>query len=245
MKPKGNSSAHRKFRAASQDRLAQHPVKGRGAFVGVIADLAALHKAMRLRQPPDLFELRLDALRDFLPEIEDALPRLRAPLILTARLSAEGGCGALSTAARGRLLRRFLSHARWIDLELRSARNFAPFLAEAQQRKIGVIISSHHLRGTPSQQALQNQLASAIAAGADIFKIATRTDTRAQLRRLLAFFSENRASFPIAAMGLGSRGAESRRCLLRLGSVLNYSHLGEANAPGQLTLAELRRVRAA
>jgi 3-dehydroquinate dehydratase-1 len=241
----GNNFAHRKFRAASQDRFARQPVKGRGALVGVIADRAALRTARRLRQPPDFFELRLDALRDCLPEIGEALPRLRAPLILTARHPAEGGRGGLSSAARSRLLRRFLANASWIDLELRSAQDFASLLAEARQRKIGVVISSHHLRGTPSPEALQNQLASAIAVGADIFKIGTRTDTSAQLHRLLAFFSENFPTFPIAAMGLGARAAESRRRLLCLGSVLNYAHLGQANAPGQLSLAQLRRARGA
>ncbi|MGH7936128.1 MAG: type I 3-dehydroquinate dehydratase [Chthoniobacterales bacterium] len=245
MNSKGNSFAHRKFRAASQDRFLQQPVKGRGALVGVIADPVALRTATHLRQPPDLFELRLDALRDYSQEVEDALPRLHAPLILTARHPAAGGRGALSSAARSRLLRRFLSHATWIDLELRSVPNFAPLLAEARQRKIGVIISSHRLRGTPPIHALQNHLASAIAAGADIFKIASRTDTRTQLHCLLAFFNENCARFPVAAMGLGALGAESRRRLLHLGSVLNYAHLGQTNAPGQLSLAQLRRARAA
>ena len=59
--------------------------------VGVIASPVALVRATRLRRPPDLFELRLDALRDSLGEVERMIPQLRAPLILTARHPAEGG----------------------------------------------------------------------------------------------------------------------------------------------------------
>ncbi len=66
--------------------------------VGVIASPVALVRATRLRRPPDLFELRLDALRDSLGEVERMIPQLRAPLILTARHPAEGGVGGLSAS---------------------------------------------------------------------------------------------------------------------------------------------------
>ena len=52
-----------------------------GALVAVIASPTALARATRLRHPPDLFELRLDALRHSLGEIARALPKLRAPLL--------------------------------------------------------------------------------------------------------------------------------------------------------------------
>jgi len=56
-----------------------------GALVAVIASPTALARATRLHHPPDLFELRLDALRHSLGVISRALPQLRAPLLLTAR----------------------------------------------------------------------------------------------------------------------------------------------------------------
>ena len=91
-----------------------------GALVAVIASPKALARATRLRHPPDLFELRLDALRHSLGEIARALPKLRAPLLFTARHPAEGGVGQLRLAERRALLRHFLEDAAIIDLELRS-----------------------------------------------------------------------------------------------------------------------------
>ncbi len=225
--------------------IAHNTAKSGGRLVGVIADRVALQKATRLRRTPDFVELRLDALLDCLEEIESALAKLRAPLILTARHPAEGGCGALSASARRALFWRFLDHAAFIDIELRSAREMRTLMVEARRRKISLIISSHDLRDTPPPGVLREQLKGAIRYGAGVFKIATCTDSAAQLARLLAFFQENAGAFPIAAMGVGKLGAESRRRLLRLGSVLNYAAVGDANAPGQPTLRQLRRHRAA
>ncbi|HEY5036053.1 MAG TPA: type I 3-dehydroquinate dehydratase [Chthoniobacterales bacterium] len=240
MNPSRDTSAHRKFRARRQDRFAQGPVKGRRAIVGVIANSAALQQACRLRQPPDFFELRLDALQPDLAQVEGALPQLNAPLILTARHPAEDGVHNLPASARRQLLTQFLEHAAWLDLELRSAKILHSLGKEICRPKIGLILSHHDLRDTPSLPRLREQLQRARDGGADIFKIATRTDTPAQLDRLLAFFSENSARFPIAAMGFGALGPASRRQLFRLGSVLNYASIGPALLPGQLSLAQLR-----
>ena len=79
-----------------------------GRVVAVIASRLDLAKAVRLRRRPDLFELRLDMLRDSLGEVSRILPRLSAPLILTARHPREGGAGGLTLSSRRALLLRFL-----------------------------------------------------------------------------------------------------------------------------------------
>ena len=237
MKSARESFSHRNFRAAAQ--AVPHGV------VGVVADRAALEKATRLRAWPDFFELRLDALRGDLRELERTLPRLRAPLICTARHPAEGGLGDLRLTTRTSLLRRFLPAAALLDVELRSAPQMGALLAEAARAPVAILLSSHHLRDTPTAEKLRAELDAALRYRPAIYKLATRTDTSAQLDRLLAFFAENVSRQPLAAMGFGKLGAESRRQLLRLGSVLNYAALGAPNAPGQLTLGQLRRTRAA
>lgn len=214
-------------------------------IVGVIASPTALARATRLRQPPDLFELRLDALRDSLGEVERALPRLGAPLILTARHPSEGGRGRLSLSARRALILRFLPQAAFVDLEFRSLRQMPALLAEIRRRHLGLIISRHDLRHTPSLGELRRFLRSAAALHPSILKVATRTETPAELARLLAFFEECRGALPLAAMGMGKLGRESRRRLARLGSALIYVSLDRAVVAGQPTLEQLRRARLA
>ncbi len=216
-----------------------------GALVAVIASPAALVQATRLRHPPDLFELRLDALRHSLGEMARALPKLRAPLLLTARHPAEGGVGQLRLAERRALLRHFLEDATIIDLELRSVGQMKEVIGEMHRRQIELLISLHDLRATPSPNKLHRHARSAAAAGAAIFKVVTRTDTPAQLARLIAFFEASRDLLPIAAMGIGKLGLESRYRLDQLGSALTYVSLGRANVAGQASLTQFRRARRA
>ena len=216
-----------------------------GTLVAVIASPTALARATRLRHPPDLFELRLDALRHSLGEISRALPKLRAPLLFTARHPAEGGVGRLHLAERRALLQHFLKDAAIIDVELRSVGQMKEMIGEMHRRQIDLLISRHYLRTTPSPNDLRFDAHSAAAAGAAIFKLVTRTDTREQLARLITFFEASRDLLPIAAMGIGKLGLESRSRLDRLGSALTYASIGRANVAGQPSLSQLRRARRA
>ena len=228
------------MRAAAPDQFT-----GQIRIVGVIASAAALARATRLRRPPDLLELRLDALRHSLGEIERALPRLRAPLILTARHPAEGGRGRLSLAARRALLFRFLPEATFIDLEFRSVRQMPALLDEIRRRRLGLIISRHDLGRPPSLGELRRFVHSAAALHPAILKIVIRTETVPELERLLVFFQEHRSQLPIAGMGVGKLGEQSRRRLAQLGSALTYVSLDQAMVAGQSTLEQLRRARRA
>jgi 3-dehydroquinate dehydratase len=75
--------------------------------------------------------------------------------------------------------------------------------------------------------------------GADVFKIATRTNNSGQLDRLLRFY--DLSILPTAAMGIGKLGRKARLELMRRGSVLNYAHLGKTRIAGQLSLREMQR----
>jgi 3-dehydroquinate dehydratase I len=210
-------------------------------IAGVIFTPVDLQRAIRMRNPPDLFELRLDALFAIREELEATLKNLRAPLIITARHPREGGSSQLSLQNRRLLLLRFLPHAAYVDIELRSADALAPILEAARAKRIPIIISFHDFNETPSRLRLDAIARAARSMGADVLKIATRTDTQEQLSRLLRFFAETSSQLPIAAMGIGRLGRTARRELTKRGSPLNYAHLGHARIPGQPSLSDVRR----
>lgn len=110
--------------------------KRRSRIVGVIASRADLERAVRMRRLPDLFELRLDRLAGMADEVEKVLPKLRTPLIITARDPREGGANKLRLRQRRDLLARFLNQADYIDVELRSARALHALLANAKTKKV-------------------------------------------------------------------------------------------------------------
>jgi 3-dehydroquinate dehydratase-1 len=217
--------------------------KRRAGIVGVIASAADLDRALRMRRPPDFFELRLDCLADAADQLQNTLPRLRAPLIITARHPHEGGARPLSTRQRRDLLGRFLSHADYLDVELRSASALRRLLTIAETKKVRRIISFHDFKSTPSARVLAAKGRAARAHRADVFKVATRTDTPMELGRLLNFMTNSGVDLPLAVMGIGKLGAISRVLLARAGSVLIYASLGAPNKiEGQLSLEQLRAV---
>jgi 3-dehydroquinate dehydratase-1 len=198
-----------------------------------------LQRALRLRRRPDFFELRLDALFGMADKLQQAIPRLRAPIIITARAPNEGGTNNLSLARRRALLLRFLPHAAGMDVELSCARALASVLKRARQKKLCIILSLHNQRATPALSALLRLAHRAHSLGADIFKIASRTDRLDQLHGLLEFVQSESLPLPVSAMGIGKLGRSSRVLLAHAGSLLNYAHLGRATIEGQWSLARM------
>ena len=212
----------------------------RPKLVGVIASDADLQIALRMGQPPDLFEIRLDSFWPISHLLEQKLCRLRAPLIITARDPREGGMGSLSRSNRLDLLGRFLSRAKYVDVELALAEPFEGLLANAKKRGVARILSYHNFKTTPPAHALAAKASMAKALGADIFKVATRTDTPAALTRLVNLIMKCDVDLRISAMGIGKLGAISRLLLARCGSVLNYAAITNPNVEGQPSLELLR-----
>jgi 3-dehydroquinate dehydratase I len=210
-------------------------------IVGVIFSRADLQRALRMRNSPDLFELRLDRLINCFDELKAAVRLLPAPLIVTARDPHEGGANNLSARRRRALFFEFLPQALYVDVELHSAHVLRPVLQAAAEKKIQTIISFHDLRATPPISKLDKIVERARSLGGSIVKVATRTDTRPQLDTLLDFFERHSAISDLAAMGIGRLGRTARLELARRGSALNYGHLGAPAAAGQLSVQELRR----
>jgi 3-dehydroquinate dehydratase I len=209
-------------------------------IVGVIFSPRDLLRANELSPAPDFFELRLDALEPFLDQVESVIRSLRVPLIITARHPREGGLNHLTPAGRAALLQRFLDQATYIDIELRALRELHAIHRNTRRRKIGLIISFHDLNSTPTVAQLCARARAAAAAGADVFKVATRTDTRRQLDRLLRFFDKTHVDLPISAMGIGKLGRVARLELARRGSVLVYGSIGRSRIEGQISIEQLR-----
>jgi 3-dehydroquinate dehydratase I len=223
--------------------MARRSIKRRPQVVGVIASRADLEQAVRMRRPPDLFELRLDRLSCMADRVENLVPKLRRPLIITARHPHEGGVRELRLRHRRQLLARFLNYADYMDVELRSARALRSLLQLAARKNVRRIISLHNFKATPSVRILSAKAREARCHSADIFKVATCTDTPMELGRLLEFIGGTRLDLALAVMGIGKLGAISRVLLARAGSVLIYASVGTvSDVEGQLSLGQLREL---
>lgn len=211
-----------------------------GAVVGTIPAPKALAAALKLpKNTVDFLEVRVDAFAALpgaaLATLEKSLPRLKSPLILTVRHPLEGGVGRLSLAQRRALFQRFLPHASLLDVELRSAAALRALTSEARENGVGLILSHHDFRKTPSLDRLHALQHEAAREGCDVFKLATVTRTASDLAILLQLLAARRgaAAPQLAVMGMGQFGKISRLTLGRSGSVLNYGYLDTAQVPGQ------------
>lgn len=210
--------------------------------VGVIASapaLTAFSQAPTQALDCDLCELRLDMIDLGEAEVRTLVSQITVPLILTARHPDEGGQGALDSAGRAALIESHLDRAALIDIELRSALDLQALIRKAQSRRIGVIGSFHDFNGTPSDDVLRGAADLALQFNLDAVKIATTLRGPGDLARLIQFL-ESMKRLPVSIMGMGGLGRASRLVLARCGSVLNYGHLGESNAPGQWPARRLK-----
>ena len=116
-------------------------------------------------------------------------------------------------------------------------------ISVSKNKNVRRIISWHSFKSTPSARTLATKAREAKSHGADIFKVATRTDTPLELGRLFEFTTSSRSDLALAVMGIGKLGAISRVMLAGAGSVLIYASIGAmSDIEGQLSLEQLRKL---
>lgn len=195
-------------------------------FAAATADAAML----------DAVEVRAD----MLPRPPSA-PELRAlplPAILTVRRFDEGGALPLSDPDRLALYLELLPAAAAVDIEGRSLRAFGGLVTAARKARKTVIVSFHDFEITPPLSRLRAWEQKARDGGADVVKIAAKTEKPSDVARLLTLLEEKRG--PLAVMGMGTLGRASRLLFARAGSTLNYGWLAEPQVPGQWSAPDLR-----
>ena len=182
----------------------------------------------------DAVEVRVDALQD--PPSLRQVAELPLPAIVTVRSPDEGGLRALSEADRLASYFTLLPSAAAIDLEMRSAKRMGDLLDRIRSEKKVLILSFHNFESTPAVSELREIYARMREMGADIAKIATKTETVAEVSRLLALLEHS--SSPLAVMGMGALGRASRLLFAEAGSALNYGWLDRPQVPGQWSARE-------
>jgi len=194
-----------------------------------------------LRETPTI-ELRLDWLRsDFerarlLQWLKRKKPRY-ATFVATCRRRAGGG--RLSGGSKAELY--WLSQAReagcsWCDLEIETLRELRGKALSELGLPPNILVSSHNFKRMPVRLGAIHSSAHP-AAGA--VKIAAHSGTFADSLRLLGMA---RHSPNLVAVPMGEVGLPARILALKEGSALAYAPIGEATAPGQVSLHDLKHL---
>lgn len=208
----------------------------------------------------DAVELRLDLLYagEAWEPLLDASP---LPVIVTNRAAWEGGRCTLPEADRlASLARAAASGAAFVDVELAAAAAYvaahgAPATAAAAgggglgagdagrggKRGGGcrLILSHHNFERALSHDEAAKVYADAVAAGADVVKVAMAATSAADVGVVFDLLSAARV--PTIALSMGERGVITRILTPKYGGFLTFTSVaaGAESAPGQLDTATL------
>ncbi|OSX70753.1 hypothetical protein BU14_0673s0005 [Porphyra umbilicalis] len=211
-----------------------------------VAVLADFHKAAAAGA--DLVELRVDLL-DAGEDWEHPLSASPLPVIVTNRAAWEGGQCTLPEADRlATLVRAEAAGAAFVDVELAAA---APFQAArassgAPPSRGGgkggacrLILSHHNFERPLTHDEASKVYADAVAAGADIVKVAMAATSAADVGVVFDLLSA--AKVPTIALAMGAHGVISRILTPKYGGFLTFTCVaaGAESAPGQLDTATL------
>ncbi|ACB95745.1 3-dehydroquinate dehydratase, type I [Beijerinckia indica subsp. indica ATCC 9039] len=217
----------------------------------------ALTSATRLSEEKtlDLIELRVDYLENALDARgvagllrEAAKIQNAKPMIVTFRTKAEGGMTALDGSSYVDFYKTILQEGRpdLIDVEvMRGDEIVREVIDAAHGVGVGVILSNHDFNGTAPAEELVARMRSMQDLGADIVKIATMPKDAGDVLQLLnaTWLMHSRyAECPLITMAMAGQGVVSRLSGEVFGSAATFGMVGEASAPGQVQLHELRPV---
>lgn len=202
----------------------------------------------------DLAELRVDFFEDVeqLEQVGALLAEINSiykkPLLFTFRTKKEGGERELS-------LNRYFELNRFaiqtglvdmVDLELFSSEaDIIGLIAEAKEKNVKVVLSSHDFFRTPAKEEIIARLVKMQQLGADITKIAVMPQSEEDVLTLLAATLEmkkKQADRPCITMSMGKLGAISRLAGELFGSCLTFAAAKDVSAPGQVSVRDVRSI---
>lgn len=203
----------------------------------------AVEKIRRANPLADLLEFRLDLLDS--GRLKELVREAARPVVATYRSRQQGGWGADDYETRRQRLRTALeAGVDFVDAEYGpDFPNRSGLLETLGAARI--ILSTHLLQDTPSQEALRIFLKGMAATGARLIKIVSRARAVEDNLRMLALIPEARQmGLEIIAFCLGPLGRLSRIACPLLGGYLTFASLeaGEESAEGQIPAREMRKM---
>jgi len=206
-------------------------------------DQEELEEALVLceKKKVEMLELRLDRAKGSLCLGDGRRPE---GLVLTNRRRAEGGFFKGEEKERIWLLKEYMRRLSpdYVDLEWLTPEGLKEDLI-AEKGKAKVILSYHHLDGTPDPQVLMELLWRMSEDGADVYKVVTMAHKLEDSLKVLYFLMWARSEgFEVIGHAMGRWGKLSRILSPLFGAPFAYAALswGKEAAPGQMTPEELR-----
>lgn len=217
--------------------------------------LPELEEKLTAVAPLDFYilEWRMDGLSSLSPAlVKRGLALVKShcqrPVIATIRTSEEGGHFPYDHAAYEACVKAAMGiltpERDAIDVEME--RTPAPRLIEkAHALGLSVIVSFHDFSRTPKKEDIVSRFLAMKDRKASIGKIAVMAHSDADAHTMMdamAQVHKTAPDFPFIGISMGPFGQVTRTEGGKAGSILTFASAGEASAPGQIALADMRRI---
>ncbi|GAY72228.1 type I 3-dehydroquinate dehydratase [Lentilactobacillus kosonis] len=202
---------------------------------------------------PDIVEWRIDFFKEVtdvkrLQSVGEKLVRILngIALLVTFRTRTEGGELPLTDERYFDICLELAKSkfADAVDVEMfHDPQAVMAVVTEIHQHDKIVVMSNHDFEQTPVEAEIISRLATMQKLGADVLKIAVMPTNVDDVLTLLAATDHAQAALnqPIVTMAMGDLGKISRISGELFGSALSFTTVGEASAPGQMSIDEVRK----
>lgn len=201
----------------------------------------------------DLVEWRIDFFDKVteLGEVSRVSKKLREviarPLLVTFRTKKEGGVLELEDAKYFEIYHEVVEngHIDLLDVELfMEASEVAKLIDAAHKKNVKIVMCNHDFDATPERDEIVRRLTLMEEKGADICKIAVMPNSNEDVLTLLdaTRIASAKIEQPLITMSMGALGMISRVSGEVFGSTATFGSAKKASAPGQVPVAELRKI---
>ncbi|WHR59469.1 type I 3-dehydroquinate dehydratase [Acinetobacter haemolyticus] len=235
--------------------IAKSPVKTIVPITAKTKEQAiAQAKVIAANRDADLAEFRIDLL-DFAADTKQVIAlghELKKvlgnkPVIATIRTHNEGGQLTISDADYGKTYQAYLKQPfmDMLDIEmLRDQQVVKNTVQLAHDKKVLIVMSNHDFKKTPSEDEIVKRLLKQDELGADILKIAVMPQNKQDVFTLMnaTLKVSQLSNKPLLTMSMGKLGTISRIATANMGGSFSFGMIGEASAPGQIDVTQLKQL---
>ena len=210
-------------------------------------------KVIATNQDADLAEFRIDLL-EFAADSKQVIAlghELKKvlgtkPMIATIRTHNEGGKLTISDTDYGKTYQAYLKQPfmDMLDVEMfRDQQVVKNTVKLAHDKKVLIVMSNHDFKQTPSEDEIVKRLLKQDELGADILKIAVMPQSKQDVFTLMnaTLKVSQQSKKPLLTMSMGKLGTISRIATANMGGSFSFGMIGEASAPGQIDVTQLKQ----
>ena len=197
--------------------------------------------AMAVDKKIDMIELRIDQFSnldiDYIVEKAKLIKKYELGMIATVRSESEGG-SSIPDETRIKIFESVVEYTDILDVELMSKNINKKIVELAKDEGKISLVSYHDFEKTPESEEIQEIIDTSAQLGADIIKYAFKINSIDDIKRLMCVTAKN-SHRKLVAIGMGELGKITRVAGFFFGSILTYTYIGRAFAPGQIEAGKL------